>query len=67
MSPGLGYIERDVTEDLRGLLEPPHVRHRPGTTDPARLGELLRAIDGYTGREVIGILEARPPLLCAAG
>jgi integrase len=52
---GLGYIERDITEDLRGLLEPPHVRHRPGITDPARLGELLRAIDGYTGREVIGI------------
>ena len=52
---GLGYVERDVTEDLRGLLEPPHVRHRPGITDPARLGELLRAIDGYTGREVIGI------------
>jgi integrase len=52
---GLGYLERDITEDLRGLLEPPQVRHRPGITDPARLGELLRAIDGYTGREVIGI------------
>ncbi|TLZ01867.1 MAG: integrase [Gammaproteobacteria bacterium] len=52
---GLGYIERNITEDLRGLLEPPQVRHRPGITDPARLGELLRAIDGYTGREVIGI------------
>jgi integrase len=52
---GLGYIERDITEGLRGLLEPPQVRHRPGITDPARLGELLRAIDGYTGREVIGI------------
>jgi integrase len=52
---GLGYVERDITEDLRGLLEPPQVRHRPGITDPARLGELLRAIDGYTGREVIGI------------
>jgi hypothetical protein len=23
--------------------------------DPPRLGELLRAIDGYTGREAIGI------------
>ena len=52
---GLGYVERDITEDLRGLLEPPQVRHRPGITDPARLVELLRAIDGYTGREVIGI------------
>jgi integrase len=52
---GLGYVEWDITEDLRGLLEPPRVRHRAGITDPARLGELLRAIDGYTGREVIGI------------
>ncbi len=52
---GLGYLERDVTEDLRGLLEPPRVRHRPGIIEPARLGELLRALDGYTGREVIGI------------
>jgi integrase len=52
---GLGHLEWDITEDLRGLLEPPQVRHRPGITDPARLGELLRAIDGYTGREVIGI------------
>jgi integrase len=52
---GLGYIKRDITEDLRGLLEPPQVRHRPGIIDPRRLGELLRAIDSYTGREVIGI------------
>jgi integrase len=52
---GLGYVERDITEDLRGLLEPPQVRHRPSITDPARLVDLLRAIDGYTGREVIGI------------
>ena len=50
-----GLCRAHITEDLRGLLEPPHVRHRPGVTDPARLGELLRAIDGYTGREVIGI------------
>jgi len=52
---GLGYVERDITEDLRGLLEPPQVRHRRGITDPARLRELLRAIDGYTGRQVISI------------
>jgi integrase len=52
---GLGYVERDVTQAFRGLLEPPKVRHRPGITDPRRLGGLLRAIDGYPGREVIGI------------
>jgi len=52
---GLGYIERDITLSLRGLLEPPKIRHRPGITDPRRLGELLDAIEGYAGREVIGI------------
>jgi integrase len=52
---GLGYVERDITQSLRGLLEPPRVRHRPGITDPRRLGKLLHAIDGYAGREVIGI------------
>ena len=64
---GLGYLERDITEDLRGLLEPPQVRHRPGITDPARLGELLRAIRRIHGpRGHRYRLEARPPLLCAA-
>jgi integrase len=52
---GLGYVERDITTSLRGLLEPPRVRHRPGITDPRRLGELLYAIDRYAGREIIGI------------
>ena len=52
---GLGYVERDITVSLRGLLEPPKICHRPGITDPRRLGELLDAIEGYTGREVIGI------------
>jgi integrase len=52
---GLGYVERDITVSLRGLLEPPRVRHRPGITDPRRLGALLDAIDGYAGREVIAI------------
>jgi integrase len=52
---GLGYAERDITQSLRGLLEPPITRQRPGVTDPRRLGELLRAVDGYAGREVTRI------------
>ncbi len=52
---GLGYVERDLTQAFRGLLEAPKVRHRPGIADPRRLGELLRAIDGYAGREAISI------------
>jgi integrase len=52
---GLGYVERDITLSLRGLLEPPIARHRPGITDPRRLGELLSAIEGYSGREITRI------------
>ena len=52
---GLGYVDRDITQSLRGLLEPPKIRHRPGITDPRRLGQLLDAIDAYEGREVIRI------------
>lgn len=52
---GLGYVERDITTSLRGLLDPPRIRHRPGITDPRRLGELLQAIGDYPGREIVGI------------
>jgi integrase len=52
---GLGYAERDITLSLRGLLEPPRIRHRPGITDPRRLGELLDAIESYSRREVTRI------------
>lgn len=45
-----GRAERDVTADLRGALTPLTVTNRPAITDPAKVGELLRAIDGYTGQ-----------------
>ncbi|MBM3646074.1 MAG: DUF4102 domain-containing protein [Alphaproteobacteria bacterium] len=44
--------EVDPTVALRGALEAPEVTHRPAVTDPAALGGLLRAIDGYTGQPV---------------
>jgi integrase len=59
---GMGYIERDITQSLRGLLQPPRIRHRPGITDPKRLGELLDAIEGFAGREVIKIALKLAPL-----
>ena len=40
---------RDPTADLRGALTPVKTVHRPALTSPALVGELLRAIDGYTG------------------
>jgi integrase len=35
---------------------------RLGIRDPMRLGELLRSIDGYTGREVVAIALQLAPL-----
>jgi integrase len=40
----------DVTADLRGALAPVVSEHHAGITEPPRIGELLRAIDGYTGQ-----------------
>jgi integrase len=45
-----GRAERDVTADLRGALVPFKSRNHAALTEPGRVGELLRAIDGYTGQ-----------------
>jgi integrase len=45
-----GRAERDVTTDLRGALAPVVAKNHPSITDPARIGALLRAIDGYSGQ-----------------
>ncbi len=42
---GLGYCERDITLDLRGLLEAPPVEHHAAITDPARVGPSARLPD----------------------
>ena len=44
-----GRAERDPTADLRGALTPVKERHHASITDPMRVGELMRAIDGYRG------------------
>ena len=47
-----GRAERDPTPDLRGALKPVLVRHMAAITDPKRVGELLRAIEGYKGMPI---------------
>lgn len=44
-----GRAERDPTGDLRGALTPVKERHHASITDPRRVGELMRAIEGYRG------------------
>ena len=42
-------LASDPTRDLRGALTAPTVTHYGAITDASRVGELLRAIDGYEG------------------
>lgn len=44
-----GRAEHDISADLRGALAPVVTRNRAALTDPARVAELLRGIDGYRG------------------
>jgi integrase len=65
---GLGSVERDITVDLRGLLEPPIVTHHASITDPSTVGALLRAIYGYTGkRTTVCALKLAPLLFVRPG
>lgn len=45
-----GRAERDPSADLRGALAPVVVTNHAAITEPKRIGELLRAIDGYQGQ-----------------
>ncbi|HNP52349.1 MAG TPA: integrase arm-type DNA-binding domain-containing protein [Nitrosomonas nitrosa] len=44
-----GRAERDPSSDLRGALPPVKGTHFAATTEPRRVGEILRALDGYEG------------------
>lgn len=58
-----GHAERDPTADLRGALATPKKQHRAAITDPVRVGELLRAINGYSGSFVTLCALRLSPLL----
>jgi len=44
-----GRAERDPTGDLRGALTPMQKGHFAAVTEPAKVGDLLRTLDGYNG------------------
>jgi integrase len=46
-----GRAERDPSIDLRGALTTPRVKHRATIIEPTAIGALLRAIDGFDGRQ----------------
>lgn len=45
-----GRAKHDVSAPLIGALTPARVKSYAAITDPRRIGELLRAIDGYVGQ-----------------
>ena len=58
-----GRAESDPTRDLKGALAMPAVRHMPSITDPKKVGELMRAIEGYEGYPVSQAALKLAPLL----
>jgi len=45
-----GRCDRNPSVDLHGALKPVTVKHMAAILDPFKVGELLRAIDGYSGQ-----------------
>jgi integrase len=58
-----GRLDRGITGDLRGALAPIVVEHFAAITEPRRIGELLRAIDGYQGQPSAAYALKLAPLL----
>ena len=58
-----GRAERDPTADLIGALPSPRAKHRATLVEPLEVGELLRAIDGYTGTFVTRAVLKLAPLV----
>jgi integrase len=48
-----GRAERDPSSDLKGAIPPPQEGHMAAITEPKKVGELLRAIDGYQGSFIV--------------
>jgi integrase len=58
-----GRAERDISADLRGALVPVVSRNHASLTDPAEVGALLRAIDGYEGQPITAAALKLAPLV----
>lgn len=58
-----GRAERDPTSDLKGALKTKKTQHHASITDPAKVGELMRAIDGFSGSHVVACALKLAPLV----
>ncbi|MHB8389765.1 MAG: tyrosine-type recombinase/integrase [Acidobacteriaceae bacterium] len=63
-----GRAQRDPTGDLRGAIPPAQEHHHPTITEPKRVGELLRAMAGYSGSYITrGALQLAPLVFVRPG
>jgi integrase len=58
-----GRVNRDITADLKGALQPYRGRHFAAITNPVKVGELLRAIRGYKGGVIVRAALQLAPML----
>ncbi len=58
-----GRAQHDVAADLKDALAPVKSRNFVSVTDPVRVGELMRAIDGYGGHPVTALALKLAPLV----
>ena len=58
-----GRVSRDITADLKGALSPYRGKHFAAITDPAKVGELMRAIKAYRGGPVVRAALQLAPIL----
>lgn len=63
-----GRAEHDPSSILRGALIVQRVKHHAAILDPGQMGELLRAIDAYTGNEITRFaLKVSPHVMARPG
>lgn len=48
-----GMVEKNIARDLKDALQPVKKGHLASTTEPRRVGELLRMLNGYSGTSVV--------------
>jgi integrase len=58
-----GRAERDISTDLRGALPPVNPEHFAAITEPSRVAQLLRTMDGYAGSFVVSCALRLAPLV----
>lgn len=58
-----GKAERDIAADIADALEPKIIKHLAAVTEPAKVAELLRSLDGYSGSLIVECALKLAPLV----